>query len=228
MDGLRGYRAKMPSWPHTPLLLSLLACKPTASPATTSASEATTTTTSTATTSTATTSTSGTSSTSATPPTTSAGSSATDSSTTTSTTSTTLATDFGTTVFPLPGPCFTQNHWCDSPMGGTGTGSSTGPTDPCAPVYVELEETANAQCLGDVQVTAQGPSGAECCIDFTCSLITPESKACIPLEYAEGCDDILPHVDLYSFCLQVSHNSPPFVEGDNCCVLFECYCGESG
>jgi hypothetical protein len=138
----------------------------------------------------------------------------------------------GTTVFPEPGPCPSENMLCAPPAGDTDDGTSTGGGDPCILVWSELAANGDAMCDGAFQPQGQGyDANNQCCFWFTCTAPKPTPKACLPLASVEACE--LGGVDFWSLIEDecrtfVGYESLPFVEGDNCCVEFGCYCGETG
>lgn len=138
----------------------------------------------------------------------------------------------GTTIFPLPEPCPSDNTLCAPPAGDTDGGTSTGGGDPCFSVFSELETSADAMCDGAFHLNGIGyDANDQCCIFFSCTSPTPHSKACLPLASVRSCvpgaAEFWPLLD--GACrTMLGYESVPLIDGDKCCVEFSCYCGETG
>lgn len=126
------------------------------------------------------------------------------------------------TTFPLePGPCPEAMETC-VPLGDA---------DSCPSVEEELWEKLVAECDGGLAELSRHSRDGQCCLVTRCVGDEVKGKACVPLAAAKHCVLLgsLPDVDLLPLCESMPHaESDLFVEGDNCCQDFECYCGATG
>ena len=144
---------------------------------------------------------------------------------TTSAGTSTSDTGFGTTFDPKPAKCPQTQSNCTPPDMDTGT--DTG--DLCEPYYVELEAIVKDSCLGVLEVVGRRvDEQGSCCVDSVCHLPRPEAKACIPLSAAGECMDYISGIPWSEICGILGSHGEPFVDGDLCCMFFDCYCGDTG
>lgn len=127
----------------------------------------------------------------------------------------------GTTFAMLPEECSMAVETC-APLGSA---------DSCPTVESELWEQLGAECDGELYNIANYSRDGECCLLTRCEDEEIEGKACVPLAATDNCgrDNSLPQVDLWEQCdLAVGTITPTYVDGDNCCLDFDCYCGGTG